>query len=227
MKRFSLVIAVFLFSACNILFAQDIQVKGTVTELGTDVPMAFVSVHLKGTTRGTTTLDNGSYVINAPSNGTLVFSFVGYKTVEVPVENRSVVDVKMEYDAVTLGEVVMVAYGTAPKESITGSISSVNTKAIEKRPVSSVSGVLEGQAAGVQVNNTYGEPGSDATIRIRGFGSVNGSNAPLYVVDGVPFSGNISDLNPQDIENISVLKDAASSALFGNRASNGVILIST
>ncbi len=227
MKRFSLVITAILFSTLNVLFAQDIRVTGTVTEFGTDEPMAFVTVHLKGTTRGTTTLDDGSYVINAPANGTLVYSFVGYKTVEVPVENRAVIDVQIEYDAVTLGEVVMVAYGTAPRESITGSISSVNTKAIEKRPVSSVSGVLEGQAAGVQVNNTYGEPGSDATIRIRGFGSVNGSNAPLYVVDGVPFSGSISDLNPQDIESISVLKDAASSALFGNRASNGVILIST
>lgn len=195
--------------------------------MGTGAPLPFVTVQVKGTTTGAATLDNGSYEINAPGNGTLIFSFIGYKTLEVPIQNRSVINVQLEYDAVTLDEVVMVAYGTARRESITGSISTVNTAAIEKRPVSSVSGVLEGQAAGVQVNNTYGEPGSDAVIRIRGFGSVNGSNAPLYVVDGVPFSGNISDINPQDIESISVLKDAASSALFGNRASNGVILIAT
>lgn len=227
MKKISIVIAAFLFTACNILYAQNIRITGTVTELGTEAALPFVTVQVKGTTVGTATLDDGSYVINAPAEGSLIFSFIGYKTLEVPIQNRSVVNVKLEYDAVKLDEVVMVAYGTALKESITGSISSVNTKSIEKRPVSSVSGVLEGQAAGVQVNNSYGEPGSDAIIRIRGYGSVNGSNAPLYVVDGVPFGGNISDLNPQDIENISVLKDAASSALFGNRASNGVILIST
>lgn len=227
MRKFSLVIAAILFAACNILLAQNIRITGTVTELGTGTVLPFVTIQVKGTTTGTATLDNGSYVINAPANGTLIFSFIGYKTIEVPIQSKSIVNVQLEYDAVTLDEVIMVAYGTAPKESITGSISTVNTKSIEKRPVSSVSGVLEGQAAGVQVNNTYGEPGSDATIRIRGFGSVNGSNAPLYVVDGVPFSGNISDLNPQDIESISVLKDAASSALFGNRASNGVILIAT
>jgi len=227
MRKFSLVITAILFTTCSILLAQNTRITGTVTELGTGAKLPFVTVQVKGTTTGTATLDNGSFVINAPANGTLIFSFIGYKTLEVPINNRSVVNVQLEYDAVTLDEVIMVAYGTAQKESITGSISSVNTKSIEKRPVSSVSGVLEGQAAGVQVNNTYGEPGSDATIRIRGFGSVNGSNAPLYVLDGVPFGGNISDLNPQDIESISVLKDAASSALFGNRASNGVILIST
>lgn len=227
MRKFSLVIAAILVTACNVLLAQNIRVTGTVTELGTGAPLPFVTVQVKGTTTGTATLDDGSFVINAPGNGTLIFSFIGYRTLEVAIGNRSVVNVQMEYDAVSLDEVIMVAYGTAPKESITGSISAVNTKAIEKRPVSSVSGVLEGQAAGVQVNNTYGEPGANASIRIRGFTSINGSNDPLYVIDGVPFSGNISDLNPQDIESISVLKDAASSALFGNRASNGVILIST
>lgn len=227
MRKFSLVIAALFLFISGVVNAQTIKVSGTVTEAGVAETMPFVSVHVKGTTTSTTTLNDGTYVINAPANGTLVFTFMGFRTLEVPVENRTVINVQMEYDAVALGEVIMVAYGTAKRESITGSIASVNTQAIERRPVSSVSGVLEGQAAGVQVNNTYGEPGSDASIRIRGFSSVNASNSPLIVVDGVPFGGNISDMNPHDIESISVLKDAASAALFGNRASNGVILIAT
>lgn len=227
MRKILLTITVLIFATCNVLFAQNIKVSGTVKESGTGSALPFVSIQVKGTTIGTSTLDNGTYIINAPANGTLIFSFIGYKSIEVPIESRESINIQMETDAVSLDEVIMVAYGTAKKGSITGAISSVNTKAIEKRPVTSVSGVLEGQAAGVQVNNTYGEPGSDATIRIRGFSSVNGSNTPLYVVDGVPFGGNISDINPNDIESISVLKDAASSALFGNRASNGVILIAT
>lgn len=147
------------------------------------------------------------------------------RTEEVAIAPKMVISLKN--DARAIDEVVVVAYGTAKKSSLTGAVSSVDSKAIEMRPVSSVAGVLEGQAAGIQVNNTYGQPGSDPTIRIRGFSSVNGSNDPLYVLDGVPFGGNISDLNANDIESISVLKDAASSALFGNRASNGVILITT
>lgn len=228
MKKINLFFVCTLMLVSSALFAQRIEVKGRVTEAGNKLPMPAVTITLKGSTSiGTASLDDGTYTLSAPADGIIVFSFIGFKTVEVPVNNRKVINVAMEQDALNLEEVVMVAYGTAKKESITGSISTVNTKSIEKRPVSSASGVLEGQAAGVQVNNTYGEPGSDATIRIRGFGSVNGSNAPLYVVDGVPFGGNISDINPYDIENISVLKDAASSALFGNRAANGVILITT
>lgn len=155
----------------------------------------------------------------------MIFSYIGMRTEEVMIVPQVVVSLKN--DAQAIEEVVVVAYGTAKKSSLTGAVSSVSSKAIEMRPVSSVAGVLEGQAAGIQVNNTYGQPGSDPTIRIRGFSSVNGSNDPLYVLDGVPFGGNISDLNANDIESISVLKDAASSALFGNRAANGVILITT
>ena len=211
----------------NLMFAQNISVSGKVTEKATGVPIPFVSIQIKGTTQGSTTLEDGTYTINAPVGATLVYSFIGYKTIEIPVQSRTLIDAQPENDALLLDEVVMVAYGSAKKESLTGAVSSVNTKDIEKRPLSSVSSVLEGQAAGVQVNNSYGEPGSDAKISIRGFTSVNGSNDPLYVLDGVPFGGNISDINPNDIESISVLKDAASSALFGNRASNGVILITT
>ena len=135
MRKFSLVIAAILVTACNVLLAQNIRVTGTVTELGTGAPLPFVTVQVKGTTTGTATLDDGSFVINAPGNGTLIFSFIGYRTLEVAIGNRSVVNVQMEYDAVSLDEVIMVAYGTAPKESITGSISAVNTKAIDRKSV--------------------------------------------------------------------------------------------
>lgn len=227
MKRFTLMISLLFLMCPWVTFAQNIKVTGTVTEQGTNAPVPYASVMLKGTKSGVVTLDNGTYTINAPSNGTLIFSYIGFKTVEVPIEGRTVINVVLEPDTRALDEVVMVAYGTAPKESVTGAITAVNTKSIEKRPVTSVASVLEGTGTGIQVNSTYGEPGSDPDIRIRGFGSINGTNAPLYVLDGVPFGGNISDLNPRDIENITVLKDAASTALFGNRASNGVILITT
>jgi TonB-linked SusC/RagA family outer membrane protein len=227
MKKTIFLILVPLLFLSNTISAQTARITGTVTESGSGEPLSFVSIQIKGTTQGTTTLDNGSYSITAPVNGVLIFSFIGYKTVEIPIGNRLIVNTSMEPDALSLDEVVMIAYGTAKKESVTGSISTVNTKAIEKRAVSSVASVLEGQAAGIQVNNTYGEPGSDPNIRIRGFTSINGSNTPLYVIDGVAFGGNISDLNPADIANISILKDAASSALFGNRASNGVVMITT
>jgi len=227
MKRFSIIITVFLLFTVNALYGQNRQITGTVTDFKTGSPLPFVTIQVKGTTTGTSTTDLGQYSINVRTGSTLIFSFIGYKTAEMHVNDRAIIDVKLEPEAVALDEVVMIAYGVAKKESVTGAISSVNSKAIEKRPVSSVFAALEGQAAGVQVNNTYGEPGSDPVIRIRGFSSINGSNAPLYVIDGVPFGGNISDLNPADIESMSILKDAASSALFGNRASNGVIMITT
>lgn len=227
MKKLILIFTALLFVAGNVLIAQNIRVNGTVTEQGTGLPLPYVSIMVKGTTTGVNSLDNGTYTINAAPNATLVFSFVGYKTIEVPVNNRAKIDVELAQEAQSLDQVVMIAYGTAKKESVTGAITTVNSKSIEKRSVSSVSAILEGQAAGVMVNNANGEPGNDASVRIRGFSTIGASNAPLYVIDGVPFGGNISDLNPADIESMSLLKDAASTALFGNRASNGVIMITT
>ena len=136
--------------------------------------------------------------------------------------------IKLTSDSKSLDEVVVqVAYGAAKKSTLTGAVTQVDSKQIEVRPVSSVTSALEGTTSGVQINSTYGQPGEEPSIRIRGFGTVNGSATPLYVLDGVPFGGNISDLNSNDIESITVLKDAASCALYGNRASNGVILITT
>lgn len=227
MKRFSIVITVILMFSVNAISGQNRQITGTVTDSRTGTPLPYVTVQVKGTTTGSTTSEQGRYSISAKSGNILAFSFIGYKSIEITVNDRNVIDVELEQEIVALDEVVMIAYGTAKKESVTGAISAVNSKTIEKRPVSSVFAALEGQAAGVQVNNTYGEPGTDPAIRIRGFSSINGTNAPLYVIDGVPFGGNISDINPADIESMSILKDAASSALFGNRASNGVIMITT
>ena len=206
--------------------AQNITVKGNVTDKATGEPVSFASIQIKGTMQGATTDLDGNFSIDAPRTATLIFSFVGYKTQEVEIAGRNQINVVLESEAESLDDVVVVAYGTAKKESVTGALATVKSESIEARPVASVTDVLAGMSAGIMVN-TGGDPGDDASIRIRGFGSVTGSNSPLYIIDGVPFGGNVSDLNPNDIENITVLKDATSAALYGNKASNGVIMITT
>ena len=208
-------------------FAQNITVKGTVTDGATGDPVPFASIVVKGTSTGVATDIDGNYTLAVAKNATLVISSIGYTTQEAAVEGRTVINVILAPDTEMLDETIVVAYGTAKRESVTGAIATIKSDAISKRPVSSVTDVLEGQTTGVMVNSTYGAPGEDASIRIRGFGSVNGSNTPLYVIDGVPFGGNVSDLNPRDIESITVLKDATSAALFGSRAASGVIMITT
>ena len=207
--------------------AQNITVKGTVTDAtGEGVP--FASIQVKGTMTGTATDGDGNYSIDVPKSATLVFSSIGYLNQEVAVEGRTIINVILATDTENLEEaVITIAYGAAKKSTLTGAISSVNSDKLEMRPTSSVAQALEGAVTGIQVAGTYGAPGTDPSIRIRGIGTVNGSSSPLYVIDGVPFGGNISDLNPADIESMTVLKDAASAALYGNRASNGVILITT
>lgn len=206
---------------------QPQKVNGVVLDVYGQ-PVVGASVVVKGTTIGTVSNVDGEFNLTVPDGQqVLLVSFIGMQTQELPLDGQTTLNIVMTESMVGMDEVLVVAYGTAKKESLTGAISTINEQKIESRPVSSVASVLEGNVSGVQINNTYGEPGSDPTIRIRGFSSVNGSNSPLYVIDGVPFGGNISDLNPQDIDNISILKDAASSALYGNRASNGVILITT
>ena len=217
---------VMLFAVGLVAYAQNINVSGKVTDAATGESVPFASVQVKGTMTGTATDADGNYTISVPRNATLIFSSIGYLNQEAAVEGRTVVNILLAPDTESLEELVVVAYGVAKKESVTGAISTVKSDAIAQRPVSSVSNVLEGMATGVLALPT-GDPGSDATIRIRGVGSVTGNNSPLYVIDGVPFGGNISDLNPNDIESLTVLKDATSAALYGNRASNGVILITT
>ncbi len=218
----------FLFVGISIASAQVSTVRGKVISDDDGEPVIGASVLIKGTSIGTVTdIDGKFHIADIPKTAkTIVISFIGMETIETAIAPE--INIRLKSDAVALNEVVIqVAYGTAKKTSLTGAISNVDSKEIAKRPVSSVASVLEGTTTGIQVNGTYGQPGESPTIRIRGFGSINGSNDPLYVVDGVPFGGNISDLNANDIESISVLKDAASSALYGNRASNGVILITT
>ena len=220
------------FSALFVLigvsvFAQNINVRGTVTDASNGETIPAASIVLKGTNQGVVADAQGAFSISAPRNGVLVFSTIGYQTVEVPIDGRTSIDVQLQPDSEFLDDVIVVAYGTASRASLTGSVAAVNNETIEKTISNSVTAALEGAAPGVQVNNTYGEPGSDPSIRIRGFGSINGSNSPLYVVDGFIFQGNISDLNSNDIESMTVLKDATSAALYGNKASNGVIIITT
>ncbi|MDR1552478.1 MAG: TonB-dependent receptor [Prevotellaceae bacterium] len=206
------------------------KVTGKVTDLNTNDPVSYASVAVKGyATAGTFTDDNGNYTINMPEGSTtLVFSFVGYKTQEVVVNNRSIIDVSLESDVAQIEESIVVAYGTVKsKESFTGSVSVVKGEDIQKRSVSSVTKALEGVAAGVITTSGGGQPGSDARILIRGIGSINSSTNPLFVVDGIPFDGSFSSINQNDIESMSILKDAAATSLYGSRANNGVILITT
>ncbi len=216
-----------LFLSMELALAQSPTVSGVVLSDEDGEPVVGASVLIKGTSTGAVTDVDGKFTISKVPSGskTLVVSFVGMETQEVAL--RPQVRVSLKPDAQTLDEIVTVAYGSTRRSSITGAISSVSKEQLEVRPVSSVTSALEGTVSGVQVSNSIGQPGNDADIRIRGIGTVNGSSSPLYVIDGVPFGGNISDLNPSDIESISVLKDAASCALYGNRASNGVILITT
>ncbi len=207
-------------------FAQNKQVSGSVSDAAGS-PIYGATIVVVENHTGTTSGADGSFAISVPVNGTIEVSYIGYETQTLTVANRNRLDVVLNEDATSLDDVVVVAYGVAKKESLTGSISVVGSEEIAKRIGTSVTGALEGASPGVQVNSTYGEPGSSPTIRIRGFTSVNGSNTPLFIVDGVAFSGNVAEINPADIESMSVLKDAASAALYGNRAANGVVLITT
>ena len=228
MKRLFLFLAT-IVALTSTAFAQaPSTIRGKVTFDEDGQPLPGVSVFVQGTQVGAVTDLDGNYVItNVPSSArVLVFSFIGMETQELPV--AATVNAVMSSDSEALQEaVVTIAYGAAKRSTLTGAISQVSSEKIANRPVSTVTSALEGTVTGVQVNSTYGNPGSDPSIMIRGNGTINGSSSPLYVIDGVPYGGNLSDLNPTDIESMTVLKDAASAALYGNRASNGVILITT
>lgn len=203
-------------------------VSGTVVSHDDGQPVIGATVMVVGTQVGTVTNADGKFSLSMPEGKKeLKISYVGMEPVTVAV-TRSHMTIRLASDASALDEVVVVAYGTAKRQSITGSVSVVGEDKIKDRIATSVTAALEGSAPGIQVNNTYGEPGSTPKIRIRGIGSLVGTaQDPLYVVDGVVFEGDIAEINPNDIESMSVLKDASSAALYGNRAANGVILITT
>ena len=208
--------------------AQGLTVFGYVTDSATGEPVPFASVHLEDTNIGTSTDGEGYYHLELPSKGTLVFSSIGYKSMEVPVETYGVLNAYLDPDTEFLDETIVVAYGTSTRNAFTGSASMVKAETIENRVATDVTSALAGTTPGVQVISSSGDPAAGGpSIRIRGIGSMSASNAPLYVVDGMPYDGSISDINPNDVESMTVLKDAAASAIYGARGANGVVLITT
>lgn len=227
MKRKLTLILASMFLCVGIALAQT-DVSGTVVAQDDGQPVIGATVMVSGTQVGTVTDAEGRFSLKMPEGKSVLrVSYVGMETIEVAASGSRML-IRLKNDASAIDEVVVVAYGTAKRQSITGSVSVVGEDKIKDRISTSVTAALEGSAPGIQVNNTYGEPGSTPKIRIRGIGSlVGGAQDPLYVVDGVVFEGDIAELNPNDIENMSILKDASSAALYGNRAANGVILITT
>lgn len=216
-------------------YAQSITVKGTVKD-NTGEPVIGASVVQKGTSNGIVTDIDGNFTLNVPSNSTIVVSFIGYKTQEIPVAGKKLIDVVMKEDTEMLDEVVVVGYGQMKRSDLTGSVVSVSDAAIKKSVPTSIDQVLQGRAAGVQIQANTGTPGGSSAIRIRGVNSLNATNQPIFVIDGVIVDSSSSDngtsnplssINPSDIVSMDVLKDASATAIYGARASNGVIMITT
>lgn len=213
------------FFFINSAFAQNVTVKGKVTDAANNEALIGVSISVKGTSNGTQTDANGAYSLSAPSNATLVFSYLGYATQQVPVNGQTTLDIKLQAQNNALNEVVVIGYGTQKKVDNTGSIATVKGDEIAKQASINPVSALQGKVAGVNIVNS-GAPGSSPQISVRGVGTILGGTGLLYVVDGV-FYDEIGFLNPSDIESISILKDGSSTAIYGMRASNGVILVTT
>lgn len=223
-KLFFTVLAVLIGS---VAFAQNVTVTGSVKDSSTDEFVPFASIQLKGTMTGASTDADGSFSMTVPANGVLVFSSLGYHSVEIPVEGRRTIHVTLDPDSETLSETIVVAFGTSTKEAFTGSAKVLGDKKLAQSQVTNVTSALAGQVAGVQLVSSNGAPGSSSTIRVRGISSINAGNDPLIIVDGAPFDGDMNNIAPSDIESMTVLKDAASNALYGARGANGVIMITT
>ena len=221
-----LMLCLCLLLAATTMFAQNLTVTGVVTEKATGYPAIGVSVLVKGTTNGTITSMDGDYTLsNVPKNATLVFSYVGMTTQEVPVNGQTVVNVLMSEDTQNLEEVVVIGYGTSKAKDLTAPIAVIKADEITKHATSSPMSALQGKVPGVQITNS-GQPGSGPSVRIRGIGSMNTDSQPLYVVDGM-FFDNIDFLNNSDIQDLSILKDASAASIYGVRAANGVVLVTT
>lgn len=213
----------------SVVFAQA-QVRtysGVVVSSEDGQTMPGVNIKISGTSRGTSADFDGNFTISAEKGQTLVFSFVGYKNKSVVLGDSRDLTITLDPDASMLDDVVVVAYGTAKKKDLTGSISTITAGEIKNRQVSTVTRALDGQVAGIQVTSNTGQPGSDATIRIRGIGSMNASNDAMILLDGVPYPSTLSTINPDDIATVTVMKDAASTSLYGSRAANGIVAITT
>jgi len=236
--EYALIFTLFFFYSNTFLFANNnplIVVSGTVTSPDSNEGLPGVNVLVKGTTQGTVTDVDGKYSINAEEDDILVFSSIGFVSQEVPINGRSTIDISMTEDVQALEEIVVIGYGTRKKSDLTGSVGSVDVEELQERPATSLNQQLAGRIPGVQVNVNSGRPGGRTNIRVRGFSSINSTNNPLYVVDGVQlpmnnqaqFSQAIDYINPNDIVSVEVLKDASSTAIYGARGANGVILITT
>ncbi len=214
---------------------QEQIIKGKVTDAEKNEGLPGVSILLKGTQKGTSTNVNGEFSLAVPdNNAVLVFSFVGYEPQEMVVGSRTQINISLKTDTKALGEVVVVGYGTQRAKDVTGSVATINQTTIKDLPVSSVDQKMIGQVAGVQIQQLSGAPGGGTSVRIRGSGSLGAGNEPLYVVDGMPYAAGLNQnfnplllINPNDIESISILKDASSTAIYGSRGANGVIMITT
>jgi TonB-linked SusC/RagA family outer membrane protein len=220
-----LVLGLFLMVASGV-FAQQVTVKGTVIDASTNEPVPGANVVVKGTTNGTITNFDGEFQLSVPSDATLQFSFIGYAQQEIPVNGRTTINVSLATDTRQLDEVVAVGYGTVRRADMTGSVASISGGDLQKIPMASAAEAIKGRLPGVNVITTDGSPDAEIVIRVRGGGSVTQDNSPLYVVDGFIVSS-IRDVPPTDIASISVLKDAAATAIYGAQAANGVILITT
>lgn len=242
MKKGLLLSFIFVFALVVQVLAQNRTVTGKVTDQENGQGLPGVTVLVKGSSTGTATGVDGSFSITVPNNDAiLVFRYIGYDSKEIAVGGQSAITVKLGQTAKSLSEVVVVGYGTQTREELTGSITSVSAESLKNVPIVSVDQALQGRAAGVQVTQNSGTPGSGIAVRVRGAASIGASNEPLYVVDGVPINTGsytsvgtggqqtnaLADLNPADIQSMEILKDAASAAIYGSRASNGVVLITT
>ncbi len=225
LKKSGFLFLFFLFSMMTFSQSSSFKVEGTVTEKSTGETLIGVSVSEKGTTNGTLTDIDGRYSLTVRDDATLVFSYIGYTTKEVQVKDGNV-NVVLDYSQQTLDEVVVVGYGVQKKSVVTAAISRVTSDDLNTTKPSRIEDALKGKVSGVQITQSSGQPGADSKVRIRGIGTVNNSE-PLYIIDGMAVDGGINYLNPVDIESIEILKDAASAAIYGTRAANGVVLVTT
>lgn len=222
----NLLVIVFLWCTAFSVFAQDIQIKGVVVSGGDNLPLPGVNVVVKGTSIGTITDLDGQFSFAVPAKSMLSITYIGYKPLEVAADGSKLMNITLQEDTETLDEVVVVGYGVQKKSVVTAAISRVTAEDLNNTTPSRIEDALKGKVSGVQITQSSGQPGADSKVRIRGVGTVNNSE-PLYIVDGMPVDGGINYLNPTDIQSVEILKDAASAAIYGARAANGVILVTT
>lgn len=235
LKKLRMFLLLFMVTAVNFAFAQQKTITGKVTENETGDPLPGVTIVIENTSVGTISDVDGNFSINAAPGQSLIFSFIGYKAQTVMVGASNVINVTLNIDNENIDEVVVIGYGTVKKEDATGSVVAINSKDFNKGSITSAQDLLVGKSAGVVITTAGGAPGSGSTIRIRGGSSLNASNDPLIIIDGIPIDNSningssnfLSFVNPNDIETFTVLKDASAAAIYGSRASNGVIIITT